>query len=104
MIQFARFVPLVAAQGGTVVFEVPAELLPLFAPFADSVTLTATEDGPVDGVDCHIHLMSLARILGVTANTVPAAAPYIAAPAARVAAEPERVPRQGTIQTGASGK
>ena len=100
MIQFARFVPLVAAQGGTVVFEVPAELLPLFAPFADSVTLTATEDGPVDGVDCHIHLMSLARILGVTANTVPAAAPYIAAPPARVAAWREAMQDDGGLRIG----
>lgn len=88
MIQFARFAPLAAARGGAVILEAPAELLPLFAPFADAVTLAATEDGPVPAgaFDRHIHLMSLAGLLGVTADTVPAAVPYIAAPPARIAA------------------
>ena len=88
MIQFARFVPLAAARGGTVIFDAPAELLALFAPFADAVMLVASEDGPVPTgeFDCHIHLMSLARCLGVSAKTVPAAIPYIAAPPARIAA------------------
>jgi len=88
MIQFARFAPLAAARGGAVTFEAPAELVPLFAPFADAATLIISEDGPVPatGFDRHIHLMDLAGCLGVTAQTVPAAIPYIAAPPARIAA------------------
>jgi len=88
MIQFARFAPLAAPRGGAVILEAPAELLPLFAPFADALTLVATEDGPVPAADfdCHVQLMSLAGILGVTARTVPAAIPYIGVPPPRAAA------------------
>jgi hypothetical protein len=100
MIQFARFVPLAAARGGTVTFEAPAELLALFAPFADTVTLTATEDGPVGDIDCHIHLMSLAGVLGVRAHCVPAATPYIAAPPARVAAWRDAMADDGGLRIG----
>lgn len=87
MIQFARFVPLLARFGGEVLVEVPQELHAPFAPLTAKVTLRAAEDGPVPETDydCHAYLMSLAHILGTTAETVPADIPYIAAPEDRMA-------------------
>jgi hypothetical protein len=87
MIQFARLLPRAAACGGPVIFEAPAELLPVFAPLSASVTLRAMEDGPVPGAefDCHTHLMSLPAALSLTEDTIPADIPYVAAPADRVA-------------------
>ena len=73
---------------------------PLGVQLPDTVTLTATEDGPVGDIDCHIHLMSLAGVLGVRAHCVPAATPYIAAPPARVAAWRDAMADDGGLRIG----
>ncbi len=93
MIQFARYLPMLNRFGGPVLFEVPADLIDPFAPLAEHVTLIASDDGPVpDGeFDCYVYLMSLGRILGATAETVPAEIPYIAAPPDRIEAWRERL-------------
>lgn len=94
MMQFARFLPRAAACGGPVTFEAPAELLPILAPLARGVTLRAMEDGPVpaDAFDCHAHLMNLPGLFGITADSIPAGIPYLAAPPDRVAAWRKALP------------
>lgn len=86
MIQFARYLPLLARFGGQVLFEAPADLIDLFAPLAEHATLIASDSGPVPAgdFDCHAYLMSLGCILGTTAESVPADISYIAAPSDRI--------------------
>lgn len=97
MIQFARFVPLLQRFGGEILFEAPADLLEIFAPLADRTTLIASDDGLVseDRFDCHVHLMSLGRLFGATADTIPAGIPYIAAPPNRIEAWRDRLSGPG---------
>lgn len=86
MIQFARFVPLLTRFGGEILFEMPRDLIDLFAPLAEHTTLIASDNGLVpDGAfDCYVYLMSLGRIFSMTVESVSAVIPYIAAPPDRV--------------------
>ncbi len=79
--QAARYLPLLRDAGGRVVFECPGDLAGLLAPLvpaADLVPLTgrAPPDAPFD---VYAALLSLPGCLGTTAETIPAAAPYLAA-------------------------
>lgn len=77
-LQFARYLPLVKARGGTVVFEVQAALFSLFKGFlgCDEVVALAPA-GPTERPhDCHIPLLSLPRVFATTLKTIPAACPY----------------------------
>ncbi|MDP7667872.1 MAG: tetratricopeptide repeat-containing glycosyltransferase family protein [Rhodospirillales bacterium] len=79
MIQFVRFVPLVAERGGTVVLEVQPELSHLFEGVRGASRVVL--DGAVeDEADVAAPLMSVPGILGTTLETIPAEVPYLAAP------------------------
>ena len=72
-LQFARYLPLVKARGGTVVFEVQAELCRLFKEFPGCDEVVALgHDGPTERPnDCHIPLLSLPRLFATTLETIP---------------------------------
>ena len=76
VIQFARYIPLVAEMGGRVVFEVDPPLLPLFEslPGADRI-VSKLKEPPL--TDVYIQLLSLPFLLGTTLETVPNQVPYI---------------------------
>lgn len=78
-IQFARYVPLVAARGGRVVLESYAPLARLFAGL-DGVErlVVAGEKVPPTAWQCP--LQSLPRAFGTRRETIPAAAPYLRVP------------------------
>ena len=78
-IQFARYAPLVAERGGRVVMSCPEELRQLLEslPGIDRVT-AEIEPG---NFDCHCPLMSLPAVFGTRAETIPAPARYLQAPA-----------------------
>ena len=83
-IQFARYVPLVAAGGAKVVLEVPAELKPLLRGLDGAAAVIAREEAPPP-YDVHCPLGSLPLALRTELATVPAQIPYLAADAAQIA-------------------
>lgn len=92
-IMFARFLPWLAARGATVTFLCRPNLCALLAPSLPGVRVVA--DVPAERFDHQIALASLPRALGVTLETIPAAAPYLAPEAARAAAWAARIGEWG---------
>jgi tetratricopeptide (TPR) repeat protein len=83
--QFARYLPLLAGKGGTVLLEIQPELERVMRDIA-GVDRMMPRGRDLPGFDCHVPLMSLPRLFGTTLATVPATVPYLAAEPARVAA------------------
>lgn len=77
-IQFARYVPLVAARGGNVVLEVPKPLAGFFSRLDPSVTVIA-RGASLPQFDVQCPLMSLPMIFETTVDTIPAPNPYLSA-------------------------
>jgi Tfp pilus assembly protein PilF len=86
-LQFARYVPLVAARGARVVLECLAELKSLFAGI-EGVEQVVLKGEAVPPVDLSIPLLGLARIFGTTLATIPREVPYLRAPQARLPRRP----------------
>jgi tetratricopeptide (TPR) repeat protein len=93
-IQFARYAPMIAAQGGRVVLECQPQLLRLFETLAGVATLVPRGE-PLPPFDLHAALLSLPQLFGTTLETIPAPPRYLKAPAdlaeafrARLAAPP----------------
>ena len=95
-LQFVRYVPLVAARGASVVLEVQPELLSLLSGFAGAACVIA-RGSKLPRFDLHCPLMSLPRAFRTTADTIPAAVPYIEVSAARAQGWAERLPAQGPL-------
>lgn len=93
-IQFVRFVADVASRAGKVVLEVPPNIQALYRQSLKNVTLTIFGE-PLPPFDVQVPIMSLARILGVRPDKVPAPVPYLFADPARVAAWRDRLPKGG---------
>ena len=70
-IQFARYVPLVARMGATVVLEVQPELKPLFEGMAGAAFVHARGE-PLPAYDLHCPLGSLPLALKTAPATIPA--------------------------------
>lgn len=88
MVQFARFVPLVAERGGTVIVECPQALQSLFAG------LTGVHDTVVAGqalplFDIHCPLSALPAVFDTTLDQVPGQIPFLNPPPL---AAPESMP------------
>ncbi len=84
-IQFARFLLLIAAQGGRPVLACDGSLVPLFRAAMPGVTVVSR--GPdLPPYDAWIDQMSLPRAFGTRLETIPAADGYLAADPARRAA------------------
>jgi len=85
-IQFVRYLPMVKARGGTVVFGVYESLHTLLKDFpgTDETINLSVGDLPMS-FDLHIPLMELPRIFDTTLETIPASIPYIFADSARAA-------------------
>ena len=79
MIQFVRYVPLVAQRGGRIILECHAPLMNLFKGLSDVQAIVSYGSTP-PAFDVHAPLMSLPHILGITLNTVPAYIPYLQLP------------------------
>lgn len=76
IVQFARFVPALAAKGALVILETHPALATLMASLPDSPTVVRTGDTPPP-FDLHVPVMSLAHRLGITLETIPADIPYL---------------------------
>lgn len=84
-IQFARYVPLLARAGAKVVLEVQPELTALIRPL-NGVQSCHARGEPLPAFDVHCPLGSLPLALKTEPASIPAAIPYLAADAARIAA------------------
>ena len=103
-IQFIRYAPLLAGMGAKVVCEVQPELQPLLAQLQDLTIIARGE--PLPAFDLHCPLLSLPLAFGTKPETIPAAVPYLAASAERLAEWRDRLrlpaarPRAGFVWSG----
>ena len=78
VIQFARYAPLVAALGATVILEAPSPLIPLLETLACNATLVAAGNA-LPEFDMHCPLASLPLAFKTTVATIPAETSYLSA-------------------------
>ena len=95
-IQLVRDVPLVARRGARVILEVQPELVALLAGVAGAAAVIA-RGRKLPRFDLHCPLMSLPGAFRTTAETTPAAVPYLEVSAARTQAWAQRLPAQGPL-------
>lgn len=76
VIQFSRYLPLVAERGGKVFLEVDPPLIPLFRDFPGVFkVIPKTTTPPM--TDVYVQLLSLPYFFGTTQETIPGRIPYI---------------------------
>ena len=75
-IHFARYLPMVKARGGTVLFECQPSLARLLAGVAGADRLIPG-GAPLPPYDVQVPLLSLPALFGTTLATIPAAVPYL---------------------------
>lgn len=78
-LQFLRYAPMVAAAGGRVILDLPANLRRLAAQTPGISAVVATGE-PLPPFVCRTPLMSLPLAFGTTVETIPAPVPYLFAP------------------------
>jgi Tfp pilus assembly protein PilF len=91
-IQFARYAPLVAARGATVVLEVQRELKRLCASLPGVAQVVARGE-ELPSFDCHCPLLSLPLAFATDATNIPAGIPYLAPALDEVVAWRSRLPQ-----------
>ncbi|HWA17067.1 MAG TPA: tetratricopeptide repeat protein, partial [Gemmatimonadales bacterium] len=75
-LQFARFLPLVAQQGGKLVLECQPALTRLLEALPSVVQVVARGEN-LPAVDCHIPLLALPRLFKTRLGTIPTEMPYL---------------------------
>ncbi len=102
-IQFARYAPMVAAQGARVILEVQPALVGLITSLPGTAMIIARGD-PLPAFDVHCPMPSLPLAFATTLETVPAQTPYLAASPDRIAhwrgRLPAGAPRVGLVWSG----
>ena len=98
-LQFARYAKLVAGLGATVVLEVQAPLKPLLSSIEGIAQIFARGES-LPRFDLHCPLMSLPLAFGTSLDTIPADAPYVRAPADRVAQWQPRLGEPRSLRVG----
>ncbi|WP_316165151.1 MULTISPECIES: tetratricopeptide repeat protein [unclassified Bradyrhizobium] len=83
-LQFVRYLPMVAAKGGSIVLQVQPAIASLLRA-VPGVTVVARGE-PLPRFDLQLPLMDLPRIFGTTLQTIPADIPYLHADPVKVAA------------------
>jgi len=108
-IQFARYVPMLAARGARVILVVEEVLRGLLSRLPGVAQCCATSAGALPAFDVHCPMSSLPLAFGTRLDTIPAAIPYLPPPAkARVDAWDARLgacdrPRVGLVWSGSLG-
>ena len=77
-LQFSRYIPLLAAKGAAVIFEVQPPLLELMQPWEGAAAVISTKSA-APPVDFKYPLMSLPYRLGTTLDTIPSTTKYLTA-------------------------
>jgi hypothetical protein len=98
-LQFLRYVPMVQAGGGRVVFEVQRELARLAKTLAGRPELVVRGE-PLPPFDYHAPLLSLPRAFRTSLASIPADVPYLHADPADVAVWRDRIPDTEELKVG----
>ncbi len=93
-LQFVRYLPLLAARGGHVIFVIPAKMHRILSASLRGIDVR-TDFAAHDAADFHLPLMSLPHRLGTRLETIPAAPSYLAAPPERVTKWRDRLGSHG---------
>jgi thioredoxin-like negative regulator of GroEL len=93
-VQFARYLPMLAARGARVLAWVPPELTRLLAD-APGLAGLVPPDAPPPAFDWHCPFCSLPRAFATTLATIPAQIPYLGADPALAAAWAGRLAAEG---------
>ena len=98
-LQFVRYAGLLAARGARVLVEAAPALTRLLAtvPGVSRVVAIGEDAGPFD---YHLSMMSAPHRVGTTALDIPAAIPYLAAPAEAIAAWRQRFAQRPGLKVG----
>ncbi len=99
-IQFARYVPLLAARGGAVTFRVQQGLAGLLRQSLPGIEVLGDRGAPAASADCECALLSLPHIFGTRLETIPALVPYLRADEAGVARWRERFKGMSGLKVG----
>jgi len=85
-IQFVRYLPMIKARGGTVIFETLKPLIALLQDFpgADQIVENHPDGKPSVDFDVYTSLLDMPSIFGTTLETIPAEIPYIHAEPVKV--------------------
>jgi len=100
IIQFARYVPLVAARGAAVTFRVQRELAALMRQSLPEVEVLGDRGEPAVMADCECALLSLPGLFGTRLETIPAVVPYLRADPGEVAVWRQRWASLGGLKVG----
>jgi tetratricopeptide (TPR) repeat protein len=78
-LQFVRYVPMIKARGGTVIFETLAPLMELLKGFEgiDELVEALPDGRPTVEFDLDVFILDLPGLLGTTLGTIPAEVPYL---------------------------
>jgi Tfp pilus assembly protein PilF len=98
-LQFIRYAPLVRNRGGRVVVAVRKPLARVLAT-CPGVELVIPEGAPIPDFAVYIPAMSLPRVFGTTAASIPAEIPYLAADAGLLKQRGEEIGREGGFRIG----
>jgi tetratricopeptide (TPR) repeat protein/GT2 family glycosyltransferase len=84
-IQFVRYLPMIKARGGTVIFETLKPLIALLKDFpgADQIVENHPDGKPSVDFDIYTSLLDMPNIFGTTLETIPSEIPYIHADPAK---------------------
>jgi tetratricopeptide (TPR) repeat protein len=84
VLQFVRYLPMVAAKGSSIVLQVQPALAPLLRTMSGVTVIPRGE--PLPPFDLQLPMMDLPRLFGTTLDTIPTGIPYLHADPARTAA------------------
>src|SRR5262249_21845270 len=93
-IQFARYLPVLAARGAQVTFRVQRKLFGILKGLSGPVRLVESVDSG-SRFDAQCALMSLPQRLRTTLSDIPATVPYLSADSERTAQWRQRIGQQG---------
>ena len=100
-IQFARYVPEVAARGARVILVVAQPIQSLLAGLSGVSECLTVPGGPLPAFDLHCPLSSLPLAFGTRLDTIPSAISYLPPPStARVQAWESRLPAHDKLRVG----
>jgi hypothetical protein len=103
VIQFVRYLPLLAERKCKITFLAPAELIPLLRLSREQIEIVS-ELSNAESFDYQVPLMSLPLTFNTQLETIPSKTPYLFASAERVEVWDERLPkshlhRGGTVNS-----
>lgn len=97
VLQFIRYLPLVKARGGTVIFAAPKAIAPLVKdwPCIDTLLVSGRKSGGEAAFDLCVSLMDLPGLFQTTLENLPGTSPYVRAEPARIKHWAQRFPEPG---------